>query len=98
MISMAALLTAVAACSDDDGGTGTDTEFEALLSKHSCEIVAASASNFLSLRNEEELSSIASDPAKSATWQAFLDWETEYCKEPGALDGGTHIIAVARRI
>jgi len=32
MISMAALLTAVAACSDDDGGTGTDTEFEALLS------------------------------------------------------------------
>jgi hypothetical protein len=33
MISMAVLLTAVAACSDDDdGGTGTDTEFEALLS------------------------------------------------------------------
>ena len=32
MISMAVLLTAVAACSDDDdGGTGTDTEFEALL-------------------------------------------------------------------
>jgi hypothetical protein len=32
MISMAVLLTAVAACSDDDGGTGTDTEFEAQMS------------------------------------------------------------------
>ena len=33
MIAMAVLLTAVAACSDDDdGGTGPDTEFEALLS------------------------------------------------------------------
>ena len=31
MISMAVLLTAVAACSDDDGGTGTDTDFEAVL-------------------------------------------------------------------
>ena len=32
MISMAILLTAVAACSDDDdGGTGSDTEFEATL-------------------------------------------------------------------
>ena len=74
------------------------SEFEALLSKHSCEIVADSASNFLSLGNDEALSIIASDPAKSATWQAFLSWETEYCKEPGALDGGTHIIAVVKRI
>jgi SAM-dependent methyltransferase len=73
------------------------SEFEALLSKHSCEIVAASASTFLSLGNEETLNIIASDPAKSATWQAFLGWETEYCKEPGALDGGTHIIAVVKR-
>ena len=32
MISMAVLLTVVAACSDDDGGTGTDTEFEAQMS------------------------------------------------------------------
>ena len=33
MIAMGVLLTAVAACSDDDdGGTGTDTEFEATLS------------------------------------------------------------------
>ena len=33
MIAVGVLLTAVVACSDDDnGGTGTDTEFEALLS------------------------------------------------------------------
>ena len=32
MIAMGVLLTAVVACSDDDGGTGTDTDFEAVLS------------------------------------------------------------------
>jgi ubiquinone/menaquinone biosynthesis C-methylase UbiE len=74
------------------------SEFEALLRRHSCEIVAASASNFLSLGNEAALNTIASDPAKASIWQAFLGWEAEYCKEPGALDGGTHMIAVVKRI
>ncbi|MEO8284836.1 MAG: class I SAM-dependent methyltransferase [Chloroflexota bacterium] len=73
------------------------SELEALLNRHSCRIVAASASNFLSLANDEALSIVASDRAKSPIWQAFLGWETEYCKEPGALDGGTHIIAVVQR-
>ena len=32
MIAVGVLLTAVVACSDDNGGTGTDTDFEALMS------------------------------------------------------------------
>ena len=30
-------------------------------------------------------------------WDMFLRWELDYCREPGAIDAGTHIIAVARR-
>jgi SAM-dependent methyltransferase len=69
-------------------------ELEALLRAHGCEIVAASASNFLSLQDAEAVQSAMADPQ---TWQALLDWELDFCKEPGALDGGTHIIAVVRR-
>jgi SAM-dependent methyltransferase len=70
------------------------SEFEALLRAHGCEIVAASASNFLTLQNVEAVQSAMADPQ---TWQAILAWELDFCKEPGALDGGTHIIAVVRR-
>lgn len=69
-------------------------ELQALFSKHPCTLVAASASNFLSLGNEEVLREVMSN---AETWEAFLGWEEEYCREPGALDGGTHIIAVVRR-
>lgn len=30
-------------------------------------------------------------------WDAFLRWEEDLCSEPGALDGGMHIIAVVRK-
>ncbi|HEX8597672.1 MAG TPA: class I SAM-dependent methyltransferase [Chloroflexia bacterium] len=70
------------------------SELEALLRAHHCEIVAASASNYLSLHNKETAQQARSDPQ---LWQTLLAWELDYCKEPGALDGGTHIIAVVRR-
>jgi SAM-dependent methyltransferase len=70
-------------------------ELEALLRRHPCEIVAASAANFLSVRNEELLEEAMSD---ATLWEAFLEWEYELCREPGALDGGTHIIVVVRRV
>ncbi|MEA2574622.1 MAG: hypothetical protein QOH93_1920 [Chloroflexia bacterium] len=70
------------------------SELEALLRSHGCEIVTASASNFLSLQGTEDIQQALSDPL---VWQAFLAWELDFCKEPGALDGGTHIIAVVRR-
>ncbi|HEY0083924.1 MAG TPA: class I SAM-dependent methyltransferase [Pyrinomonadaceae bacterium] len=69
-------------------------EFEALLGRHSCTIVAASAANFLSVNQHDALAEIESDPV---LWQKFLGWEMDACRQPGALDGGTHIIAVVRR-
>jgi ubiquinone/menaquinone biosynthesis C-methylase UbiE len=69
-------------------------EFEALLKRHSCTIVAASAANFLSVNHDEALRETQSDPV---LWEKFLAWEREACRQPGALDGGTHIIAVVRR-
>ena len=51
----------------------------------SVRIVTASAANFLSVGND--------------AWDdRFLEVEIEACREPGALDGGTHILAVVERI
>jgi SAM-dependent methyltransferase len=61
------------------------SELRALLDRHPCELLAASASNFLSVEWEEE-----PDPR-------FLDYELAACREPGALDAGTHIVAVVER-
>jgi SAM-dependent methyltransferase len=66
-------------------------ELEALLGRHGT-IVAASATNFLSVQNEAAIA------AASAEQRArLLEWELELGREPGALDGGTHILAVVRR-
>lgn len=70
------------------------SELASLLQRHACTVVAASASNCLSTGNEAELERIAADPD---LWQSFLRWEIDFCKEPGALDGGTHLIAVVQR-
>ena len=60
------------------------SDLERLVDPHPCRIVAASASNFLSVQNE--------------SWDdAFLELEIAACREPGALDGGTHIVAVLER-
>lgn len=69
-------------------------EFEALLRRHSCTIVAASAANYLAVNQHDALSEIEADPV---LWEKFLGWERDACRQPGALDGGTHIIAVVRR-
>jgi len=69
------------------------SELESLLRRHRCQIVAVSASNFISVGNEEVLSRALGDERLAAQ---FMEWETRACGEPGALDGGTHIIAVAR--
>ena len=61
------------------------SDLERLFSAHPCRVVAASASNFLSVTNE--------------SWNdRFLELELEACREPGALDGGTHIVAVVERV
>ncbi len=55
-------------------------------------IVAASASNWLSLGPTEALNYFEADPVR---WAAFLDWEERLCAEPGAIDGGTHLLFAA---
>jgi SAM-dependent methyltransferase len=65
-------------------------QFSKLLARHG-EIVAASATNFITAQHDEDL-----DSASDAEREQILRWEIELCREPGALDGGTHILAVLR--
>ncbi len=61
------------------------SDLERLASRHACRVVLASAANFLSVGNEQ--------------WEdRFLELEIEACRQPGALDGGTHIAAVVERL
>ena len=69
------------------------SELQTLLQRHPCTLVAASASNFLSIRNDETLQEVMND---DQMWETLLRWEIDFCKEPGAIDGGTHIIAVVQ--
>ncbi|MFL6209861.1 MAG: class I SAM-dependent methyltransferase [Pyrinomonadaceae bacterium] len=69
-------------------------ELAALLKRHPCTLVAASAANCLSVNQDEALGEVLNDPV---LWATFLRWEREFCREPGALDGGTHIIAIVQR-
>ena len=70
-------------------------ELEAMLRRHPCEIVTASAANFLSIGNDETCERWLAD---QSMWDRFLSWEIEACAQPGAIDGGTHIIAVVRAV
>ena len=65
-----------------------------LIGRHECELELASASNFLSLQNDATTEAWSRDPEM---WAQLLSWELTVCSEPGALDGGTHMIFVVRR-
>jgi SAM-dependent methyltransferase len=70
----------------------TWAELRALLERHPGDIVVASAANLLSIGNDETCERwIRDDPEM---WERFLAWEVASCAEPGAIDGGTHMIAV----
>lgn len=69
-------------------------ELRVLLARHPCEIVAASAANFLSIGNDGTCERWLHDDPEM--WERFLGWEIAACAEPGGLDGGTHMIAVVR--
>lgn len=64
-----------------------------LLDRHACDLVVASAANFLSIGNDEQCERWLHDPEM---WERFLAWELDACAQPGAIDGGTHILAVTR--
>ena len=58
------------------------------------ELIAMSASNWASLGPEDVLIEIESDAHR---WDRFLTNEVANCAEPGALDGGTHILFAMRK-
>ena len=55
--------------------------------------LAMSASNALATNLEPLLAEIRQDAAR---WDALLEFELRACSQPGFVDGGTHLIAVAR--
>ncbi|MGH2632318.1 MAG: class I SAM-dependent methyltransferase [Tepidiformaceae bacterium] len=66
-----------------------------LLERQPVDVVAVSASNFLAtIDSIPALREIERDPT---FWESFLRWELDFCKEPGAIDSGSHIIAVVRK-
>jgi SAM-dependent methyltransferase len=58
------------------------------------EMVAMSSSNWASLNDSEVLEELETD---SDRWGRFLRHEIAACAEPGAVDGGTHILFAAHR-
>jgi SAM-dependent methyltransferase len=73
----------------------TWASLQSLLAQHPCDVVAAAAANFLAIGNNEAvIEPVVQDPQ---LWEAYLAWEVACCRQPGALDGGTHIIAVANK-
>ena len=66
------------------------SELSELLARHG-EILDASSTNFVTAQHDEALAA-ASDFER----EQILRWELELCREPGALDGGTHILAALR--
>jgi len=56
-------------------------------------LLAASASNWTSLDHPDVVAELERSPDR---WASYLDREVELCAEPGALDGGTHILFAAR--
>ena len=62
-------------------------ELEELLGRHPCRLLAASASNYLVIGNEDTF--VLDD--------RWLELELGACREPGALDAGTHIVVALER-
>lgn len=56
------------------------------------ELLAVSASNWASLDHPDTVAALEADPDR---WNRFLTHEAAACREPGALDGGTHILFAA---
>ena len=69
------------------------SDVEALVDAAGGVLVEGSASNWASLGDPGVLARIEADRAR---WRRFLDDEVAACAEPGARDGGTHILFAAR--
>jgi hypothetical protein len=70
------------------------SELRDLVEASGGEVLAAGASNCASATLDQAvLERLAADPAP---WRGFVDQEARACREPGALDGGTHLLFSAR--
>jgi 2-polyprenyl-3-methyl-5-hydroxy-6-metoxy-1,4-benzoquinol methylase len=69
-------------------------ELRGWLTASSMQILALSASNSLSSTWGEQLAEVRQD---ETLWANLLKWEVQASAEPGALDMGTHMIAVAKK-
>jgi len=70
------------------------SDIDALVERSGGRVVDASASNWASLGDAAPLARIEDDAER---WGRFIDHETMACAQPGARDGGTHILFAARR-
>ena len=68
------------------------TEFRDFIEQSGLEVLVISASNCLTSTWTEMLSSLRED---EAAWKRLLELEIQASQEPGCLDIGTHILAVA---
>ena len=69
-------------------------ELKGLLERSGSSVEVLSASNFISVGRDELMREQMTTPE---SWERVLSWELGFCAEPGAVDCGTHIIAVARK-
>jgi SAM-dependent methyltransferase len=69
------------------------SDVRALIERAGATTLALSASNWASLDHPEATALVEESPSR---WQRFLDQEARACAEPGALDGGTHILFACR--
>ncbi|MHB8379698.1 MAG: class I SAM-dependent methyltransferase [Acidimicrobiales bacterium] len=65
-----------------------------LVSTCGAELVAMSASNWASLNEPDVIERLEADPIR---WTRFIEHEVAACAEPGALDGGTHVLFAVQR-
>ena len=69
-------------------------EVVAMAERFEADVLGLSASNWATLQHEEELKVIASDAER---WETYVRREIWCSSQPGALDGGTHILFAASR-
>jgi ubiquinone/menaquinone biosynthesis C-methylase UbiE len=67
-------------------------EIAEMVSRNGGRLLAMSASNWASLQDPQILEDLERD---ADPWRRFLGHEVAACGEPGALDGGTHILFAA---
>lgn len=70
------------------------TDMARLVELSGGEVLALSASNWASLGDADALRELEADPER---WRRFVDHEVNLCREPGAVDGGTHLLFAATR-